>query len=157
MFDQVLKRLYKQPLKGVVNWKTKSCKFRTLTINPSVNNGFCRQRLTNLLNTSQRLVNKINLTWWYVFKTSWKCLQDVFARRLEDVLKRSCKRLEDVWTRGIYWSWPRRFEDVLKTSCEDVWLMRIYSSSRRLHQDECLLGLSYKVIFLHNKKLKTKM
>ena len=93
-----------------------------------------------MLNASQRLVNKNTLTWWYVFKTSWRCLQDVFARRLEDVLKRSWKRLEDVlktswkrledvWTRRIYWSWPRRLKDVLKTSFEDVWLIRIYSSS----------------------------
>ena len=97
-----------------------------------------------MLNTSQRLVNKNSLTWWYVFKTSWRCLQDVFARRLEDVLKTSWRcledvlktswrRLEDVWTRRIYWSWPRRLEDVLKTSSEDIRLRWTYSSwSRRL-------------------------
>ena len=100
-------------------------------------------RLTNLLNTTQRLINKYSLTWWYVFKTSWRCLSDVFARRLENVLKASWKRLEDVmarrledvWTRRIYWSWPRRLEDVLKTSSEDVWLIRIYSSSSRCLED----------------------
>ena len=107
-----------------------------------------------MLNASQRLVNKTRLTWWYIFKTSWRCLQDVFARRLEDVLKTSWRRLgktswrcledvfarrledvlktswrrlEDVWTRRIYWSWPRRLED--------VWLIRIYSSSSRRLED----------------------
>ena len=115
-----------------------------------------------MLNTSQRLVNKNSLTWWYVFKTSWRCLQDVFARRLEDVLKTSWRRfgkrswrclenvlktlwqdvlktswrrLEEVWTRRIYWSWPRRLEDVFKTSSEDEWLIRIYSSSSRRLED----------------------
>ena len=142
-------------------------------------------RLTNMLNTSQRLVNKNSLTWWYVFKTSWRCLQDVFARRLEDVLAR---RLEDV----LKTSW-RRLENVLKTSwrrmaktnilvltktswrcLEDVFWRRMINknifvfiktswrrlsktkakdvfktSSRRLHQDECLLG----ILFHFNKKV----
>ena len=41
-------------------------------------------------------------------------LEDVFARRLEDVLKTSLKRLEDVLKMsGRHFS--RRFEDVLKT------------------------------------------
>ena len=87
-------------------------------------------------------------------------IEDIFARRFEDVLKMSCrsfedifktswkrpgktswKCLEDVWPRRIYWPWPRCLEDILKTSSEDVRLRRTYSSwSRRLHQDECLLG-----------------
>ena len=54
-----------------------------------------------------------------VLKTSWICL--------EDVLKTSWRSLEDVWTRWIYWSWPRRLED--------VWLIRIYSSSSRCLED----------------------
>ena len=108
-----------------------------------------------MLNASQRRVNKNSLTWWYVLKTSWRCLEDVFARRLEDVLKTSWRhlgktswrrledvlktswrRLEDVWPRRIYWSWPRRLEDILKTSSEDVRLRRTYSSwSRRCLKD----------------------
>ena len=122
-----------------------------------------------MLNTSQRLVNKNSLTWWYVFKTSWRCLQDIFARRLEDVLKTSwrplgkiswrcledvlktswrrysktsSRRLQDVWTRRIYWSWPRRLNNVLKTSSEDVWLIRLYSSSSRRLED--ILKTSFK-------------
>ena len=105
-----------------------------------------------MLNTSQRLVNKNSLTWWYVFKTSWRCLQDVFARRLEDVLKTSWRRLEDVLKTFLQdvlkTSWKRLEDvlktygqdeyigldqDVLKTSSEDVRLKRTYSSwSRRL-------------------------
>ena len=97
-----------------------------------------------MLNTSQRLVNKNSLTWWYVFKTSWRCLQDVFARRLEDVLKTSWRCLEEVlktsWRRleDVFWrrminknifvfintSW-RRLEDVF-------WRRRRKISSRRL-------------------------
>ena len=68
-----------------------------------------------MLNTSQRLVNKNSLTWWYVFKRSWRCLQDVFARHLKDILKTS-------WRDVLKMSW-RRLEDVLKTSwrpLEDV-------------------------------------
>ena len=56
-------------------------------------------------------------------------------RRPEDVLKTSWRRLEDIWPRQIYWSWPRCLEDVLKTSSEDVWLIRIYSSSSRRLED----------------------
>ena len=112
--------------------------------------------LTNMLNTSQRLVNKNSLTWWYVFKTSWRCLQDVFARRLEDVLKTSWRRLEDVLKTFLQdvlkTSWKRLEDvlktysqdeyigldqDVLKTSSEDVRLRRTYSSwSRRLEDED---------------------
>ena len=63
-------------------------------------------------------------------------LQDVLKRswkRLEEVLKRSWKRLEDIWLRQIYWFSPRCLEGVLKTSYEDVRPRRSYSSwSRRL-------------------------
>ena len=65
--------------------------------------------LQNILKMSSRLLED-------VFKASWK--------RFEDVLPR---RLEDVWTRRLYWSRSRHFEDVLKTSPEDVWVRRIYS------------------------------
>ena len=115
-----------------------SCKFCTLTMNFSevrprlilLQTTVFAVRLTNMLNTSQRLVNKNSLTWWFVFKTSWRCLQDVFARRLEDVLKTFWRRLEHV----LNTSW-RRLENVLKTSSEDVWVIRIYSSSSRSLED----------------------
>ena len=66
------------------------------------------------------------------FKTSWRRLEEVFARRLEDLLQTSGKCLEGVRLRRIYWSWPRLLEDVfwrrkaksnifvlIKTSSED--------------------------------------
>ena len=66
-------------------------------------------------------------------KTSWRCLEDFFARRLEDVWLRRIYSSEDVWVRRIYSSWSRRLEDVF-------WRQRQKMSSRRLHQDECSLG-----------------
>ena len=126
-----------QPLKGVVNWKTKTCKFCTLTINFSevwprwilLYTTVFAVRLANMLNTSQRLVDKNSWTWWYVFKTSWRCLQDVFARRLEDVLKTSWRCLEDALKTYGQDEYIGLYQDVLKTSSKDVWLIRIYSSS----------------------------
>ena len=77
---------------------------------------------------------------------SWKHLEDIFARGLEDVLKTSWRRLENV----LKTSW-RRLEDVLKTygqdeyigldqdvlktSSEDVWLRRIFFSWSRHPED----------------------
>ena len=64
-----------------------------------------------MLNTSRRCFNKNSLTWWYVLKTSWKCLEEVLKTPwkrfwkmswrclktfLQDVLKASSKRLENV-------------------------------------------------------------
>ena len=103
---------------------------------------------------SRRRVNRSSLICWYMFKTSWRhlCktsrrfLEDVFSRRLEDVfagclndvLKTSWRRLEDLWPRWIEWSWSRH---LLKTYGEgeyirldqDVfWRRRRKTSSRRL-------------------------
>ena len=63
-----------------------------------------------------------------VLKTSWRCLEDTFARRLKDKLKTSWRRMtktsilvliktssEDVGVRRIYSSWWRRLEDVFWT------------------------------------------
>ena len=105
-----------------------------------------------------RLQNVLKMFLRRICETSWRCLENVLKTLWQDVMKTSWRRLEDVWTR-IYWSWPTRLEDVLKTSSEEVWLIRIYSSSsrriedvfrrprrktslRRLHQDECLLGVN---------------
>ena len=96
-----------------------------------------------------------------VLKTSSKRLQDMSSTRLQRNNFTSSmtywRSLEDVWPRRIYWSWPRRLEDMfwrrkakanifvfIKTSwrrLEDVfWRRRRRTSSRRLHQDDCLLG-----------------
>ena len=104
-----------------------------------------------------------------VLKTSWRCVEDVFARRLEDVLKRYWRGLEGIWLRQKYWSSSRRLEDVLKTYSEDVYtranifvfiktswrrLLKtktrdvFKTSSRGLHQDQCLLGCEFEVSFV---------
>ena len=90
-------------------------------------------------------INVFLKTSWRRFgNKSWRCLAKTFSRSLQenvlkmfwqDVFKTSWERLEDVWARRIYWSWPKRLEDVLKTSSEDVWLIRIYLSSSRCLQD----------------------
>ena len=85
------------------------------------------------------LLKSNSFTWWYILKTSWRCLENIFprrlevlARRFEDVLKTSSRRIEDVW---IYSFWSRHFEDVLNTSSEVVQLRRIYSSWSRHLED----------------------
>ena len=108
-----------------------------------------------MLNTSRRLVNKNSLTWWYVFKTSWRCLQDVFARRLEDVLKTSWRCLEDV----LKTSW-RRLEDVLKTFLQDVlktsWkrledVLKTYGQDEYIGLDQDVLKTSFEDVFWRRK------
>ena len=84
------------------------------------------RRLENVLKRSLQDVLKMP---WRRLKLSWRCPED----HLKTSCKTSWRRLEDVWSRQIYWSSPWRLEEVLKTSSEDVWLRRIYSSwSRRL-------------------------
>ena len=67
--------------------------------NLSVNNHLRRtsqKRAEYVSMTFWRRVNKNSLIRWYVLKTSWRCLEDIFARRLEDILKTFWRRLEDV-------------------------------------------------------------
>ena len=60
-------------------------------------------------------------------------LQDVFKTFLKDDLKASWRRLEDVSLWRIYWSCSGCLQDVLKTSSEDLWSRGIcWSWSRRL-------------------------
>ena len=73
----------------------------------------------NLMMSSKRLEDIFTRRLEDVLKTAWTCLEDIFARRLADVLKiswwRFYKSLEDV----LKASWRRlviRLEDVLKTS-----------------------------------------
>ena len=117
-------------------------------------------RLENVLKTS--LQDILKMPWrrlQYALKTFWSLLEDVLARRLQDVLKTflqdvlktSWKYLEDVLA--------RRLENVLKTSWRCMTKTNILvliktswrhllktkmkgvfkTSSRRLHQDEFLL------------------
>ena len=103
--------------------------------------------LHNVLKMSwRRLQNVLKTFLQDVLKTSWKCLSNTSWRCLEDVLKTYDQDeyiglgqdvlktpSEDVCVRWIYSSWSRR---LLKTKTKDVFK----TSSRRLHQGECLLG-----------------
>ena len=79
---------------------------------------------------------------------SWKRLEDIFARRLEDVLKTFWRRLEDVlktFVQGVLKTSWKRLEDALARRLEDV--LKTYGQDEYigLDQDECLRG----IIFLH--------
>ena len=116
---------------------------------------------------SSRRANNNSLTWWYVLDTSWRRLEDIFRKRLEDVLKKSWRCLQDVFARYLedvlktyhQDEYIRLDQDALKTPSEDVWLRWIYlcwtrhllktktsdvfkTSSRCLHQDKCFLGIN---------------
>ena len=69
-----------------------------------------------------------------LLKMSWRYLEDVLKTFSQDVLKTSWKRIEDVLKMYDQDEYIGINEDVLKTSSED-------EDQRRLHQDECLLGL----------------
>ena len=105
---------------------------RSVTLaNPSIDKRLwstSQQSFEYISETSWKLVNKDSLTWWYVLNTPW--------RRLQNVLKTS-------------WRCP---EDVLKTSWRRMTKMSILilikTSSRRLHQDECLLGNNLILLFM---------
>ena len=89
-------------------------------------------------------VNKNSLISWYVLKTywrdlcktSWKRLEDVFARHSEDIFKTSWRRLENV----LKTSWWRITKTIILvlintswTRIEDVfWRRRRKTSSRRV-------------------------
>ena len=83
-------------------------------------------RLENVLKMSWRRVNNNSLKWWYVLKTSWRCLEDIFPRRLEDGLKTSSRRLEDIFRTS-----SKHLQNVFKTSWRRI---QIYSSWRRLEE-----------------------
>ena len=80
-----------------------------------------------------RLENVLKMSPRRICETSW--------RRFKDVLRTTWRCLEDIWKtlktygQDEYWSWARRLEDVLKTCSEDIWLIRIYSSSSRRLED----------------------
>ena len=102
-----------------------------------------------------------------ILKTSWRRYGKTSWRSLKDILKTSWKVLktydQDKYIRlnqDVLSEYVRLDQDVLKTSSEDVlprrifssrsrdlerlegvfWIQRQKTSSRRLHQEECLLG-----------------
>ena len=90
-----------------------------------------QKRAEYILKMSWRRVNNNSLTLWYVLKTCWICLKEIFPRRLKDVLKTLCQdALEMSWRRlqEVFKTFSRRFEDALKTFLQDV----LKTSWRRL-------------------------
>ena len=77
------------------------------------------RRLENILKTSWRRMDKTNIL--VLTKTSWRCLEDVFWRRMIN---------KDIFV------FIKSWRCLLKTKTKDVFK----KCSRRLHQDECLLG-----------------
>ena len=67
-----------------------------------------------------------------VLKESWRCLEDVFAKRLEDVSQRR-RGLEDVsWAKLTYWSWSRRLQAVSWTRMRKANMFVLTLSWRRV-------------------------
>ena len=104
-----------------------------------------------------RFENVLKISLQNVLKMSWRHLEDVLKtswRRLEDVLKTYGQDKYIGLDQDVFWrrkakanifvliktSW-RRLEDIL-------WRRRWKMSSRRLHQDECLLGIYYNNIII---------
>ena len=88
---------------------------------------------------SRRLEDILKTSWRRfedVFETSWRRLEDVLKTFLQDVLKTSWKRLEDVLKTYSQDEYIGLDQDVLKTSSEDVRLRRTYSSWSRRLEDE---------------------
>ena len=102
-----------------------------------------------------QLENVLKVSLQDVFKTSSKrledvlrCLEDIFASRLENVLKMSWRCFgKDVLNTYDEGDYVRLDQDVLKTSWRRLLKTKtkdvFKTSSRRLHQDECLVGLLY--------------
>ena len=109
-----------------------------------------------------RLQNVLKMSSGRICET---CLEDALKTSWRHLGKTSLRCLEDIWTRRIYWSWPRRLGDVFWRHMinKNIFIF-IKMSRRRLHQDECLLGcdndhqinLDFVLQFLHrNEKRKT--
>ena len=93
---------------------------------------------------SWRRANKNSLTWWYILKTSWRCLENIFTMLLENLLKTtwrsrgktSSRCLEGIlkvsWKRFCKTYWRR-----LTRRYENVWARLTYSSWSR-HLEEVL-------------------
>ena len=150
-------------LKILLNW---------LQVSFSVDNRLrstSQKRTEYVLRMSWRCVNNNSLTWWYDLKTSWRSLEDIFPRRLEDILKMSWRNFEKVLKAYHQDEYICLDQDVLKTSWRR--LLKTYdkgeyiplhqdvfkTSSNRLHQDECLLGLKVCEFFLFRHSKKTCM
>ena len=72
------------------------------------------------------------MSWKHLCKTSWRCLVDAFARRLEDVLKTFWRCLGKTSRRFLEDDFARRLEDVLKTYGQDKYIGFDQDARRRM-------------------------
>ena len=82
------------------------------------------------------------MPWRRFCKTSWRCLEDVLEtfskhleRPLENVFKTSLRPLAKMSSRHLQDVLKTSWRRILKTKTKDIFK----TSSRRLHQDECLV------------------
>ena len=88
--------------------------------------------LKDVLKTSSKhLEHVLKMSWRWFCKTSWRRLENVLKTSWQDVLKTSWRRLEDVF-------WRRKAK-------ANIFVL-IKTSSRRRHQDECLLGDTFSIL-----------
>ena len=131
-------------------------------------------RLEGVFKTSWRHLEDVLKTFLQdVLKTFWRRFEEVFPRLLEDVLKMYWKRLKNILKthgQGKYTGldqdvfWRRMTKEniffLIKTSWRHLqvvfWRRRQKTSSRLLHQDECLLGLHFHCLINRRKFNKTK-
>ena len=99
--------------------------------------------------SSKRLEEVLKMSWKRFCKTSWRCLKNVLKtsrRRMATSSKRLEKVLKMSWKRFCKTSW-RCLKNVLKTSrrrmAKTNILVSTKTSSRRLHQDEFLMGMLF--------------
>ena len=91
---------------------------------------------------------KFDPSWKVLEEVSLRCLQHVLKMFLQDVLKTSWKRLEDVledaWPRQIYWSWSRRLEDVFWRRMSKVNIIFVFIKTSSEDEDERHLQDAFK-------------
>ena len=75
-----------------------------------------------------RLENILKISLQEVLETSWRCLEDVFARGLVDFFKMSWRRPGNVLGAYSQDEYIGLGQGVLRASSEGVWLRRMYSS-----------------------------
>ena len=97
----------------------------------------------------RRFEDVLKMSWQDVLKMSWRRLEDVLKTSWRSYGKTSWRRLEGVWTRQIYWSWPRRLEDVF-------WRRRRKASSRRLQDVFIKTNVCWAKIYSVNLRIQWK-
>ena len=84
----------------------------------------------------------------YALKTFWNCLEEVFPRRLEDVLKSSWRRLGKTSSRCLEDIFARSLEDVLKISwrCLGTTSWKRLENVMKMYDQDEYIGLDQNVL-----------